>query len=114
MGSVILFMDSAAILILPLYHRFLSKNWLYFQMFSLGLNAFSAISLFIIPESPKYLIGRAKFEEARESLCKIARFNGVGVAEEIRHLRFETEGTKENPNDKIMVEGSLKDLVQNR
>lgn len=33
--------------------------------------------LLMIPESPKYLIGKERFDEARISLLKIASFNKV-------------------------------------
>ena len=36
------------------------------------------IGIFILPESPKYLYSKGKFQEARESLSYISKFNGKG------------------------------------
>lgn len=63
-GSLTLFTDSATMIIVPTYHRFFTKNWVYFHAVSFALNIISAIALFWFPESPKYLIGKKKFKEA--------------------------------------------------
>ena len=76
-GSVILFTDSATILFLPLYYKLISKNWLYFQLFYFGLSVISFFCLFLIPESPKYLLSKGLNEKAQRSFETIARFNGV-------------------------------------
>ena len=57
-GSMILFCDSSAMVMLPLYFKLISKNWIYFHVVSFGLNVTSAIMIFMVPESPKYLIGK--------------------------------------------------------
>jgi MFS family permease len=58
LGSAILFMDSSTMLLLPLYHKFITKNWIYFHILSLGLNALAIALMFMVPESPKWLIGK--------------------------------------------------------
>jgi hypothetical protein len=47
-------------------------------MLGLGviLNFVTAILSFFIPESPKYLFGKERFDECRKSLQKIASGNG--------------------------------------
>ena len=74
-GTLLLFSDAATMAILAIYFRFISKNWLWFQLFSLGLNIFSAFSLFAIPESPKFLHSKQQYAKAKRSLKFIARFN---------------------------------------
>jgi hypothetical protein len=76
LGTVILFADSSTMLLVPLYHRFLSKNWLYFHLVSLALNALAVVFMFMIPESPKYLIGKGRYDRAKASLKVMARING--------------------------------------
>lgn len=57
-GSMILFCDSSAMVLLPLYFKFVSKYWLHFHVVSFTLNVTSALLIFLVPESPKYLIGK--------------------------------------------------------
>lgn len=62
-------MDSATIILLPLYFKFISKNWIYFQLASLLLNIVGTLGLFfIIPESPKYLLSKGRIADARTAL----------------------------------------------
>ena len=65
-----LFMDSGATMImLPVYFKFISKNWIYFQLVSLLLNVVGTLGLFlIIPESPKYLLSKGRIADARTAL----------------------------------------------
>ena len=42
-----------------------------------------------MPESPKYLMVRQKYEKARDSLLKIAWYNGVTDTEKLKTFRFE-------------------------
>ena len=43
--------------------------------------------MFFIPESPKFLYTHKKFEEARQTLLNIAKFNG----KQMRPFKFDTE-----------------------
>ena len=64
-----LFMDSATMIMLPVYFKFISKNWIYFQLVSLLLNVVGTLGLFlIIPESPKYLLSKSRIADARTAL----------------------------------------------
>ena len=76
-GSAILFTDSATMIFLPLYYKLISKNWLYFQLFYFYLSIISSLCLFLIPESPKYLLSKGFNDKAQKSFEKIARINGV-------------------------------------
>ena len=60
-GSIMLFTDSATMIILPLYFKFISKNWLYLQLFYFILSFISSLCLFLIPESPKYLLSKGLY-----------------------------------------------------
>jgi MFS family permease len=74
-GSVLLFADATTIGLIAVYFRFISKQWLYFQYFSLGLNLIATVVILFVPESPKYLHGRGSYQKAKDALTKIARFN---------------------------------------
>lgn len=76
-GSFILFNDSATMLWIPMYYKWISKNWFWFHIVSFGLNVVATLCLFFIEESPKFLIEKGKFAEARNSLIHIAKFNGL-------------------------------------
>ena len=52
-----------------------SKNWLYFVAIGYGLSIYSAITVWSLPESPRYLVETQRLDEARESLLLIARIN---------------------------------------
>jgi hypothetical protein len=61
----------------------------------------------MIPESPKYLLGKGKRREANEVLEFIARFNGVKESEFIKDL----ESVESNKTDVEQTKGKLKDLI---
>ena len=103
-GSVILFTDSATILFLPLYYKLISKNWLYFQLFYFALSVISLFCLYLIPESPKYLLSKGLYDKAQRSFETIARFNGV------RKFTMVIKG-QEKQAEVEEQRGTLKELV---
>ena len=46
------------------------------------------VAIFLLPESPKYLYSKMRFDEAREAMSYIARFNGL---EKVDYFIFDTE-----------------------
>jgi len=76
-STILIAADGSIMIFLSLYFRFISKYWMPFQwfMFVLGLVAY-LIGLFS-PESPKFLEGCKKYEEAKQSIMTIAKYNGV-------------------------------------
>jgi MFS family permease len=60
-GTFILFFDGSSLILFALYFLFISKNWVFFQTFTLILSIISTIVLIYIPESPKYLISKNRF-----------------------------------------------------
>ena len=59
-------------------------------MFASCINALVLISVFFVPESPKFLIGKKKFKDARKSLARIAKINKK--SENLAYgIRFENE-----------------------
>jgi MFS family permease len=78
-GSFILFFDGGSLILFALYFKYISKQWVYFQLYALGISAISALVLFAIPESPKYLMEKDRYDDARKSLVSIATFNNVSM-----------------------------------
>jgi MFS family permease len=65
-GTLILFSDASSMILLPLYFRFVSKNWLWFQLASLILNVLSVTGMLLfIPESPRYLWAKGDQERCQ-------------------------------------------------
>mgnify|MGYP006893287715 CR=1 FL=1 len=69
--------------------------------------------LFVITylqESPKFLYSKGRFDEARASLIKIAKFNGSEKKDEIQFITFDTEVPKEVRS--VAVSGDLPSNMQ--
>ena len=47
------------------------------QVIPLSLSAIATLTLFLVPESPKYLHSKKDFIGAKRELAKIARYNGI-------------------------------------
>ncbi len=60
------------------YFAFIDKNWLYLQVPTLGFAALGIILVYFQPESPRFLVSKGRYDEAREVYSRIARINGKG------------------------------------
>ena len=98
LGTMLLFADGSTTILISLYFRFISKDWLGFQIFGLVLTFLSTFALFFVPESPKYLWSAKKYKEAREKLEYIARLNMKKGYN--RKFKFETEVQEEQKERK--------------
>jgi MFS family permease len=77
--SLLLVFDMLTCIIIAVYWRFISKNWLWLQIFACASNALGLIGLFFIPESPEYLYCFYRFNECREVIFSIALWNSGKV-----------------------------------
>jgi Sugar (and other) transporter len=75
-GTILQLFNAGVSLIGTIYFWKISKNWVWIEIFACSLGAFAMIGAFIMPESPKFLITRKRFDEAREAISTIARVNG--------------------------------------
>jgi hypothetical protein len=69
--------ELVSIILWSFYYQKLDKNWYPLQCayFLAGI-VVTIIGIICFPESPTYLHNRQKYDEARESMAYIARFNG--------------------------------------
>ena len=64
-GTALLFADGSTMILLTVYFRFISKNWIGFQIFAISFAAIAFLITLLAPESPKYLYSYKKYKEAR-------------------------------------------------
>ncbi|CDW88684.1 solute carrier family member 5 [Stylonychia lemnae] len=91
-----------------LYFLFVSKHWLDIQIFGCVINFLIAFSINFLPESPKYLISKQQYEDARDSLRVIARINRYKGS---LNLRFDKEVLDELSNQSTMNTLSGKEQI---
>jgi hypothetical protein len=71
-----------------LYFWLMSKDWTWLMIAACISGIVSMIGVYIMPESPKFLITKRKYEEARVAINWIARFN---ARDEIFDKKFDRE-----------------------
>ena len=71
--------DGLVALIGALWFLFVSKDWKTLFATATALLYMSMIFVFTLPESPKFLLAKGKYEEARKVMTRIARYNKVKV-----------------------------------
>lgn len=90
-----------------------TRNTIYIQVVLLAVNGVALlIILWFLPESPKFLYASGQFEQCRDVLCKIARFNnyennGNQIFRELTYSKFQTETLESSQHDT----GSTVDLM---
>ena len=120
-----------------LYFMFITKYWYGFQIFGLVLNALVVVLVPLLPESPKYLLSKRKYDQARLAILKIAKFQRLpnNQLQMVSKLKFEEEflaelsqkdfsSLTEAQKERVLIanqeskdkqlDGSLKDLVRIR
>jgi len=77
--SCLLVFDMLTCMIIAAYWRYVSDNWIWLHLFAIANNALAIIGLFMIPESPEYLLFFYRFAECREVIFQIALWNSSKV-----------------------------------
>ena len=76
-STLLLMFECIVSMVLALYFKFISKNWIYILSFGASLNLIFLIGCYFIPESPEYLYSYYKFRETKRTFEFIAKFNKV-------------------------------------
>jgi Sugar (and other) transporter len=63
---------------MSLYFWFISKNWVWIEVFASALTLVCIMGAMMLPESPKFLLSKQQWGAARGAITHIARFNGYG------------------------------------
>jgi hypothetical protein len=75
---------------LAFYYQVISRYTTYIQLVNLFfLTMFMCLTIIAIPESPKWLVSKGQFAEAKESLASVARINGQNLSKD--NFIFEAE-----------------------
>ena len=86
---ILLIADSTTVILSALYFKFISNQWLYFQLFGLLVNVLGLIGAFMLPESPEYLYSFYRFDECREVLEAVNQWNKKG--DRVEEYEFDVE-----------------------
>ena len=60
-GTILLFADGSTLIFLSIYFRYISKDWLWFQIYGISISTLSFICCCFAPESPKYYYSMKKY-----------------------------------------------------
>jgi OCT family organic cation transporter-like MFS transporter 4/5 len=120
-GTLLQVVNGSVSIIACFYFYFISKYWLWFEIFGFSTNVVVVVWLFWVPQSPKWLMSKKRYKEAKEVLKYIAMINNDGgmVKEQIE-AKVEgmvLQGEREDPNsnnEEKRLNGSLKDLIKIR
>lgn len=80
--TLLLVFDMLTCIIIGIYWRFISKYWLWLQIFALAINFLAIFGLYILPESPEYLYCFYRFQECRDIIFKIAKWNSGNILDD--------------------------------
>lgn len=92
-GSAILIGYSISLLEVTAYYAWISKNSIPTIWVGYSLNLITFIANFIVPESPVWLVSQGRFDKARESLMRIAKWNNVKI-DDLPPFEQEVAGAK--------------------
>lgn len=76
-GTLVYIFEASVLVFVSHYYLYISNDWFWLQVGGLSLSLTLLILCLILPESPEYLMSMGLFENARESLRKIAKLNGA-------------------------------------
>lgn len=83
-------MESIVYLLDIVYFVYISDNWKYLQIPNVVLSFCGALWIWYWPETPRYLVAKKRFDEARACFKTIAKVNGANYMQ-IDEWIFERE-----------------------
>ena len=90
-------MEGIIYIYLTIYFRFISKNWLWPQVFGVCLSFVTITLVYLwIPESPKWLYKKQRYEQCNVVFKRIAKFNGIDEMKSVGRLLLI------NPGDSVI------------
>ena len=69
--------DGLMLMIASLWFLVISKNWVTLMTAATLLQLLNTIWVYYTPESPKFLVSKGRYDEARAVMTKIARYNKI-------------------------------------
>ena len=93
---------------LPIYFWVISKHWLYYCLIGLVMQVFATVSVFFIPESPKWLLAVQDYDYLYAVLARMAQSNGKELTRDAfdEHFRkFQDEDKKKREMARAETEG---------
>ena len=99
----------ACVMIFQSVYYYFCKNWLYLHLFNLTSACLIILLVMVLPESPKYYYANKNYFKARETLMKIAKYNGKTFAtyKYLEAVQFDTEvSSSENDNHTLSQSGN--------
>ena len=77
LGTLWQVMEAIVLMEITVYYKWISKNWFWTIFFALCMNVLSLIlGIFYVPESPKWLYDKQRYEECADVLTYMAKWNG--------------------------------------
>ena len=69
--------ESLVYIFVCIYYQNISKDWIYIQIPNIALTVMGICFLFVMPETPRFLLVQGKTQQAKEVFAKIAKINGL-------------------------------------
>lgn len=77
-GTLEFIFEGLIFLLITVYFGWINKQWQFIQIPTVTFGLIGVIFLYLQPESPRFLVGVKRYDEARKSLNRIAEVNGLG------------------------------------
>jgi len=91
-------MESVVYLLDIIYFLYISKEWVWLQIPNIILCLVGVTWVLLLPETPRYLLAKKRWNDARDCFKKMAKWNGCENVEIWDEVRFEKEAEEmENP-----------------
>ena len=85
--------DGLVMVIATLWFMFISKHWKTLFLTATIISYICFIIMCTMPESPKFLVGSGKYDEARIVMSRIAKYNGIQellISSDDKNKNFQT------------------------
>lgn len=95
-GTAFNFVDSFTMVVAAIYFKWISKDWIPFMETCFATTVVAAVAVFILPESPKYLLHQGQYKKAKNAFNFIAWMNmnpGIDRHESVREAHPNTSNS---------------------